>query len=238
MHDEVFAGLSGCPLCSILVTISFRTTGSSGPSGIPITNQTFAGAYSTLQICLSPTWGWVPGMKIPDPWVYKFSGDILSLGGLGIHADPADSSLTPQKDWSKSTPMKNNILRHSSPKYCPTHEKGPESPRFPATLNNWASIVFSVLQPRLLEVVWVCVCVSIHGDWTGDPHRVKLLSEKRKKKRKRKPLLFVAFHSKKSKQEQRKKANDYIERKGGIFLTDHIQYEAIDLRTTLADAQQ
>lgn len=67
---------------------------------------------------------------------------------------------------------------------------------------------------------------------------MKLLSEKRKKKRKRKPLLFVAFHSKKSKQEKRKKANDYIERKGGIFLTDHIQYEAIDLRTTLADAQQ
>ncbi|KAF7618896.1 hypothetical protein AFLA_000542 [Aspergillus flavus NRRL3357] len=62
MHDEVFAGLSGCPLCSILVTISFRTTGSSD-------------------------------MLIPDLG--------MGSGGLGIHADPADSSLTPQKDWSK-----------------------------------------------------------------------------------------------------------------------------------------
>ena len=44
-------------------TISFRATDSSGPSGIPISNQTFAGAYSTLQICLSRTWGWVPCLK-------------------------------------------------------------------------------------------------------------------------------------------------------------------------------
>lgn len=133
-------------------------------------------------------------------------GRYSEFRGLGIHADPADSSLTPQKDWSKSTPMKNNILRHSSPKYCPTHEKGPESPRFPATLNNWASIVFSVLQPRLLEVVWVCVCVSIHGDWTGDPHRVKLLSEKRKKKKKKKASVICRLPFKKVKTRKKKES--------------------------------
>ncbi|KAE8373076.1 hypothetical protein BDV26DRAFT_76446 [Aspergillus bertholletiae] len=48
MHDEVFAGLSGCPLCSTFETISSRVIDSSGPSGISIANQTFISAYSTL----------------------------------------------------------------------------------------------------------------------------------------------------------------------------------------------